>query len=194
MAIFAEPGRWTALSTIIRAVEELEADTGRPVPVAMTFHDCILFLCFDAVKVSRYRIDAAAGIVDGDSIPGEGDFVQVTERWTIVAAEGGTRLELRAELEPAFSVPPLIGTLLLKSRLKKLLREMEENLARMPRSTEPLWPRFDSRQWLSVRAARLRAGLPGLVVRAPRRPALREPPPGAPRRPAVDGRRVRGRS
>lgn len=137
MAIFAEPGRWTALSTIIRAVEELEADTGRPAPVAMTFHDCILFLCFDAVKVSRYRIDAAAGIVDGDSIPGEGDFVQVTERWTIIASEGGTRLDLRAELEPAFSVPPLIGTLLLKSRLKKLLREMEENLARMPRSTNP---------------------------------------------------------
>jgi hypothetical protein len=132
IAVFAEPRRWTALSTIIRAVEAVEGETGNPAPVSMTFHDCILFLCFDAVKVSRYRIDAAAGTIDGDSLPGAGDFVYVTERWTVAAHEGGTRLGLSAELQPGFRVPPLIGTLVLKSRLKKLLREMEENLALMP--------------------------------------------------------------
>ncbi len=132
MQIFTDPQRWAGLSTIIRAVEVLAADDAQPAPVAMTFHDCILFLCVEAVKVSRYRIDAAAGVVTGDSLPETGDFVFVTERWLMTAREGGTRLQLRAKLEPAFSVPPLIGTLMLKSRLKKLLREMEHNLALIP--------------------------------------------------------------
>lgn len=130
--LFAEPQRWAGLSTVIRSVDVRTTDGAGPAPVAMTFHDCILFLCVEAVKVSAYRIDARTGRVDGDSLPGEGDFVYVTERWTAIAHEGGTRLQLTAALEPDFSVPPLIGTLILKSRLKKLLREMESNLMRMP--------------------------------------------------------------
>lgn len=149
LRLFDEPARWTGLSRVIRragfvdvpigGAQATDADTaGRP--VSMVVRDCILFFCPQANKVTRYRIDADGHRVTGTGVAGAGDFRYAKERWEILPSAQGTRLRLDAELEPDFIVPPLIGSRVLKSMLRKLLREMEHNLEQ-PRSApeRPGW-------------------------------------------------------
>lgn len=128
--LFSEPGRWTALSKVIKRVERLDesADEKKNTPVSIVFQACVLFLCREADKVSTLVVDTAAGTVIGTSVPGRGDFRYVRERWRIAPHEDGTRLSFTGELEPDFTVPPFIGPLALKSMLRRMLVEMESNL------------------------------------------------------------------
>lgn len=137
LRLFSEPGRWTGLSKVIRRagfVDELPAgvrlagaDAGVR-PVSMVVRDCILFFCTEADKVTVYRTENEGRVVTGEGVRGAGDFRHDSERWEIEPSAGGTLLRLRAELEPDFAVPPFIGPPVLKSMLRRLLREMEENL------------------------------------------------------------------
>lgn len=134
LRLFNEPGRWKGLSKVIRRagfVDELPAGVQLAAgvrPVSMVVRDCILFFCTEADKVTVYRTENDGRVVIGDSVRGLGDFRRDRERWEIEPAAGGTILRLRAELEPDFAVPPFIGASVLKSMLRKLLREMEQNL------------------------------------------------------------------
>lgn len=136
LRLFEEPKRWTGLSKVIRRagfVEQLPPDA-RPSgaagarPVSMVVRDCILFFCTEAEKVTLYQTGRDDRVVTGEGVRGAGHFRYGRERWDLEPAGEGTLLRLRAELEPDFAVPPFIGPAVMKSMLRKLLREMERNL------------------------------------------------------------------
>lgn len=127
--LFTEPERWTALSKVILSSKHVDhAVAGSPVETV--FRDCILFFCREVRKVATYRI-RDPGLIVGRSVPGAGHFRHTAERWQLLPVDGGTRILFDGRIEPDFTVPPMIGPMLMRATLKRLLREMEQNLEAM---------------------------------------------------------------
>lgn len=125
--VFAEPERWAGLSdSVVRSGAVGAAQSGA-VPVEIVFRDCILFICRKVRKVVTYHTVESGDIV-GAGVSGAGDFRRIEERWQLLPGNGGTHIAFSAHIEPDFRVPPVIGPMLVRSKLKRMLGEMERNL------------------------------------------------------------------
>jgi Polyketide cyclase / dehydrase and lipid transport len=84
---------------------------------------CVLFYCRDVaqsqdmVQLSGYRIEA-------DILPQESDFRRGRGYWRLTAEGGATVMRFRAELVPAFYIPPLIGSWLIRRELVNQITEI----------------------------------------------------------------------
>ena len=128
--LFAEPGRWVALSEAILSSRHAGPAEAGAAPAETVFRDCILFLCREVRKVAVYRVGDSNEII-GRSVPGAGDFRHIEERWRVLPLDEGTRIVFSGRVEPDFRVPPVIGPMLIRTLLKRLLGEMERNLEAM---------------------------------------------------------------
>jgi hypothetical protein len=63
------------------------------------------------------------GDITTRALPEQSDFRVAAERWRILPEGTGTRFLYRAEIEPAFFVPPIIGPLVMRRVLARELRE-----------------------------------------------------------------------
>jgi polyketide cyclase/dehydrase/lipid transport protein len=88
--------------------------------VRLKFNSCVLFFCRDVTFVKDIA-EAADGSITARVIAAESDFREATEQWQITPDDGQTRLQYRAELVPSFYVPPLIGPLLMKIKIRSAL-------------------------------------------------------------------------
>ena len=104
------------LSPSIRSVVMLPRPAGAARRMRIVTRYCVLWLCKTLTHVQRVE-DAPDGSIIATVIPEQSDFRYGRMVWTIVPASGETFLKLRAELIPAFWVPPVIGPLLIKSIL-----------------------------------------------------------------------------
>lgn len=91
---------------------------------------CILFFCRrvtqlqDITQYGDRRIEAVI-------LPEGSDFRYGTARWDLTEDGQATLMHFRAELEPAFWVPPLIGPWLFE---RKIVREIQESARYMEHS------------------------------------------------------------
>jgi hypothetical protein len=133
-AILTDLERSDELSDAVveHALLEARADGSRR--VRFTLRSCVLFFCRDLRKTTD-----VSGAENGDivfvTVPADSDFRSGRESWHFEAEGTGTRLAYRAELEPTFFIPPLIGPWLVKMRIRDELEttaERIEILAREP--------------------------------------------------------------
>jgi hypothetical protein len=82
---------------------------------------CILVFCKHVIQVQDMRYPDGNSI-EATMVPGAGDFISGAARWDVSAIPGGTRLQFRESFEPAFWVPPVIGSWLIR---RKLVEEVE---------------------------------------------------------------------
>jgi hypothetical protein len=119
------PELWPRLSSVIESSRVEAREGGRL--ASMVFRECILWWCAHIRKTSVFR-DLPSGDIVGIAVPERSDFQYARERWRVLPDPQGTRLLLNAELVPSFRVPPLVGSLLARAVLRKLLDEMEHNV------------------------------------------------------------------
>lgn len=67
-------------------------------------------------------------------VPAGSDFSAGRTEWRLSPQPGGVRVSYRADLTPAFTVPPVVGTALVKQGLERELRRLLRNLERLARS------------------------------------------------------------
>lgn len=95
---------------------------------------CILFLCKNLtmtqdVTVSRHFIRA-------DIIPQESDFQSGYQLWLLTQTDSGAaHIEYQSVLVPDFLMPPFIGSILVRRRLREQIFKAAENLEREAGST-----------------------------------------------------------
>jgi hypothetical protein len=100
--------------------------------IRLVVRSCILFFC-KTIK----RVEDIETLKNGDivsiAIPQLSDFHYALEHWQILAEQNQTRIKYRAELQPSFYIPPLIGPWLVKFKIRDELATSTailENLAR----------------------------------------------------------------
>ncbi len=86
----------------------------------LRLHSCVLFFCKTVTLVKRIET-----LPDGEIVarvdPSRSDFQFAEEHWRVLPDGKNTRLQYRAELVPAFYVPPVIGPWVMKWRIRKVL-------------------------------------------------------------------------
>ncbi|MGR8949263.1 MAG: SRPBCC family protein [Gammaproteobacteria bacterium] len=84
---------------------------------------CLLIFCFDLFFIETVVENGPNQIVT-TIIPEESNFKSGVATWTLTAlSETQTRITVRAEQEPDFWIPPVIGPALMKRVFKKEIRE-----------------------------------------------------------------------
>lgn len=125
--MIANPERWPQLSHIVTDAHVTEKlPDGRRV-VSVTFQDCILIFCQTIHKQEALRI-SAGGDIETQVIPEQSDFSYAYEHWQISEEGRRTRIRYHAEMTPDFYIPPLIGTYLLKDKIRSLLLHVTASL------------------------------------------------------------------
>jgi hypothetical protein len=117
-------------ATYFASVKESRVLTRTPdgmLRVKLQLHSCVLFFC-RTVNLVRDITEQADGTITARIDPAQSDFRETTEQWRITAENGSTRLQYRAELIPAFYVPPLIGPWLVKGQIRSALESGAEKL------------------------------------------------------------------
>ncbi len=79
---------------------------------------CILFICRTVRRVERLE-SVPYEQIETTVIPEQSNLKSGSSEWRFFAENGGTRLLYRADMEPAFWIPPLIGPPMIKYWLRK---------------------------------------------------------------------------
>ena len=137
--------------------------------------DCIAFFCVKIERVEDVH-ELEHGGLQTTIVPTLSNFKYGHAEWEIMDQEGLTQVIYQAQLEPGFFIPPLIGSYLVKQKLRKnVLASMAriECIARIQAGLEPnpeLQPVLmadEQKDNQSLGAALLAGEDPTLVARAP---------------------------
>ena len=118
--IMADYEGWPRFSSVIEEVRRITVNDNGSETVRMSLHLCLWLYCKNLVKTGELVVRGNGDIVV-TGLPAQSDFRYASERWRTLAVEDKTRVKYQAELEPDFFVPPLIGPLYLKSRIRREL-------------------------------------------------------------------------
>jgi hypothetical protein len=81
---------------------------------------CVFMFCENMRRVELVY-EQAQGLIVSKILPELSDFKSGWSRWRIHSSESGAHIVYRAELEPSFRVPAMLGTWLVKKSIKKEL-------------------------------------------------------------------------
>jgi len=84
--------------------------------IKVTTYSCIAILCQE-VKQVQNTTEMSQGYIKVTVVADESDLDYGENLWRIQAHEGGTRVTFISDMVPGFWVPPLVGTVLLKTKL-----------------------------------------------------------------------------
>jgi hypothetical protein len=100
--------------------------------VRVRLEGCVLFFCTESEEVLDYEASPDGSRLTATIEPSEKGFRSGHMRWDLEAApRRRSRLRYQAELEPAFWVPPVLGTWMLKRFLRQLALDMTVSLNRL---------------------------------------------------------------
>ncbi|MGH8612183.1 MAG: hypothetical protein ACREYF_09125 [Gammaproteobacteria bacterium] len=124
------------LSRIIRRSRDLGSLPGQLPRRELTLEACIRFFCMAPRMIEEIERQAHGDIITR-IVPEESDFSYGGSHWrTWRVSAQASRIELNAELTPAFWVPPLIGPWVLKHKLRVAALETCERLERLARGPQ----------------------------------------------------------
>ncbi|MBA2491162.1 MAG: SRPBCC family protein [Gammaproteobacteria bacterium] len=129
-AMLTDYAHLSALNSAIVESEVLPPTDQNATRVRTRTKDCILFLCADITRVEDVTSDGAGGF-RATIVPGLSDMKSGLARWRFQSKKQVTRIRFEARMEPDFWIPPLIGPLLIKHRLRTHLEETADNLERL---------------------------------------------------------------
>jgi hypothetical protein len=119
--VFADPNNLPKINPSVLRIKVFEHPTPQQARLYTEVHVCAAFYCktLRQVQQMHYISLTDGGEMQADVIPEESDFHYGTAAWSFHAAGAATQLHFRAELEPAFWIPPLIGPWLVERSLRE---------------------------------------------------------------------------
>ena len=110
--------------------EVLDTPDNSIVQVRTLFNNCILMFCKEIHRVEEVR-ELETGDIYAVIIPELSNVKSGTTVWQFQPNGARTRINYSLTLEPGFSVPPFVGTYLVKQKLKEDVLESFNNLERL---------------------------------------------------------------
>ncbi len=124
----------TALNPAIRESNVAAAPPPYAARVTTVVEACIQqVFCRTLKRVEDVResTDRLVAVV----VPAQSDFSAGRTEWWLRPQPDGVRVEYRAELTPAFVVPPVVGTALVKQAMEREVRRLLRNLERLAQAS-----------------------------------------------------------
>jgi hypothetical protein len=130
-ALFANLANLPAINSDVRQIR-ITHHPGGPVELYTEIRACVLWYCRSIHESQRMTFirNANGGEVDATVIP-EGDLRFGRAHWRFRGSGGRTELQVSAELEPAFGVPPLIGPWVVKHWLRVETEQSSVNIEKL---------------------------------------------------------------
>ena len=125
----------TALNPSIRRSEVLEAPPAFDARVRTLIEACVLMYCKTLQRVEDVRAspDRLLAVI----VPEQGNFSAGRTQWLLEPRGTQVLVRYRAELVPDFTLPPVIGTTLVRQALARELRTVLQRLERLAQSSSP---------------------------------------------------------
>ncbi len=125
----------TALNPSILRSEVLEAPATFDARVRTLIKACVLVYCQTLKRVEDVRAspDQLLAVI----VPEQGNFSAGRTQWLLEPRGTQVLVRYRAELVPDFTLPPVIGTTLVRQALARELRTVLERLERLAQSSSP---------------------------------------------------------
>lgn len=95
---------------------------------------CVAFQCEELERVEEVRI-LASGDIQAKIVPGYGQFKSGITLWQIQSMGKNSKLTYRAKMEPDFFILPIIGSHLVKAKLRE---EIKTSLIRLEKIASAL--------------------------------------------------------
>jgi hypothetical protein len=84
---------------------------------------CVLFYCRDVTQIQD-MVQSSGYTIEADILPQDSDFRRGHGQWRLLPEGDATVMQFRAELEPAFFLPPLLGPWLIRREMVKQISEI----------------------------------------------------------------------
>lgn len=118
-----DPARIAQTNNDIRTSRVLSRASDGSFVREVGMQQCVIGICFNIRFVERVREDGPGALAVAQ-LPNAGTFRRGDARWTVASLPGGvTLLSMRAEQEPSFWVPPVIGPYLMRRTFEREVRE-----------------------------------------------------------------------
>jgi hypothetical protein len=132
-SVFANLANLPSINTDVRRIEVTGGPGGaNPVKLYTEIRACVLFYCrsIHESQEMTFAPKPDGGEVDATVLP-QGDLRFGRAHWVFRDVGGRTDLQVSAELEPAFRVPPLIGPWLVKRWLRAETEQSSVNIEKL---------------------------------------------------------------
>jgi hypothetical protein len=96
---------------------------------------CNKVFCREVTRVDEVSV-LKSGDLQGVIIPEKSDFISGISIWKIAPIDSGSRITYIASIEPGFFIPPILGTKILLSNMRKELKVMFCRIERIARINE----------------------------------------------------------
>ncbi len=134
-AVFANLANLRSINDDVVEARVLGRDARGGVRLYTVFRACVLWYCrsIRETQTMTFVRSADGGEVDDTVLPSDGDLRSGHAHWVFRDAAGRTELDVTAELEPAFRVPPLVGPWLVRRWLRRQTERASDNIEKLAR-------------------------------------------------------------
>ena len=101
--------------------------------IKLVLHSCIFIFCKTMTEVEDVAVRPDGDIVT-TVVPEQSDFSLATEHWQILPEQNQTRIKYDAVRVPRFFIPPIIGPLIVKAKIRKELATSAMRLEQLAHS------------------------------------------------------------
>jgi len=135
-AVFANLANLRSINSDLREATILGRAAHGGVRLYTVFRACVLWYCrsIRETQAMTFARRSEGGEVDAVILPSGGDLRSGHARWVFRSLAGRTQLDVSAELEPAFRIPPLIGPWLVRRWLRQETERACDNIEKLARA------------------------------------------------------------
>lgn len=136
--VLADYEGFQRISKIFDETRFLERDAQGNGLVYSRASGCVLFFCQTIERVERLSVERGRRI-RAVALPERSDVEFGVAEWTFEPEAGGTRIAYRTEFEPSFWVPPVLGPLIIRSKLRSRGAEAAIRVEELANETAARW-------------------------------------------------------
>lgn len=136
--ILADYETFQEISDVFDETRFIERDAAGNGLVYSRVSGCVLLFCTTIERVEKLTVEPGRKIT-AVAVPEESDVEFSTAYWVFEAEAGGTRIDYQLDFKPDFWVPPVLGPMIIRAKLRSYAREAAvrvEEMANAMRSSQ----------------------------------------------------------
>lgn len=130
---FADPQNMPKINPSVESLQILPGAKPGVIRIATDVKVCALFYCRVLHQVQDMTVTPLSngGDMHADVLPDQSDFRYGRADWRFRSIGADTQLQFQAEMEPAFWIPPVLGTWVVEKSLRRQAEETGTGIERL---------------------------------------------------------------
>ena len=135
-AVFSDPARLPQINPAVQLAQVLGKGAAGATRLYSEVKVCVAVYCrtLHQTQDMLYAPLPDGGDIRAEMLPATGDFRSGSGEWHFRSAGRGTDLQFRAQMEPSFWIPPVIGPWIVERSLRAEAERTSEGIERLARA------------------------------------------------------------